>query len=91
MPQTRARTTVVIPPDLLEAVDRAVSEGLARSRNDFLALALRNQLAQCRRATIDAAFAGMADDGDYQREAVEITRAFETADAEALDIAEGHT
>lgn len=91
MPQARARTTVVIPPELLEAVDRAVSEGVARSRNEFLAQALRNQLALCHRAAIDEAFAGMADDSDYQREAVEVTRAFETVDAEALGIAEGRS
>jgi hypothetical protein len=81
MAQSRARTTVVIPPDLLEAVDRAVLDGLAESRNEFLALALRNQLVACRRATIDAAFVEMVSDLDYQRESLELTRAFETADA----------
>ncbi len=88
MPQTRTRTTVAIPPDLLEAVDQAVSEGLVRSRNEFLTIALRNQLARYRRAAIDAAFAEMADDPDYQREALEVSEAFEAADREALGLVE---
>ena len=86
MPQTNTRTTVAIPYELLEAVDQAVSQGLARSRNEFLALALRNQLAQCRRQEIDEAFAGMASDPDYQQESLEITRAFETSDWESLTL-----
>jgi hypothetical protein len=73
---------------LLEAVDRAVEEGLARSRNDFLTMALHGQLAKLRRAAIDAAFAGMATDAEYQQEASEVVRAFEEADWEALGIAE---
>lgn len=88
MPRPRTRTTVTIPLALLEAVDRAVEEGLARSRNDFLAMALHNQLAQCRRTAIDTAFAGMATDAEYQQEAREVLRDFEAADWEALGIAE---
>lgn len=88
MSQARARTTVTIPTDLLAAVDRAISEGLARSRNEFLATALRNQLATLRRAAIDEAFAGMASDSTYQREATATARAFETADWEAFLMAE---
>ncbi len=91
MPQARARTTVTIPADLLEAVDRAISEGFARSRNEFLAVALRKQLAELRRTAIDEAFAGMASDSAYQREATATVRAFETADWEALVIAEGRS
>ena len=88
MAQARVRTTVTIPADLLEAVDRAISEGLARSRNEFLAMALVNQLAELRRTAIDAAFAAMASDSSYQREATATARAFEAADWEALVIAE---
>ncbi len=91
IPQTRVRSTVTIPANLLEAVDRAISEGFAKSRNEFLAMALRNQLVAFRRTAIDAAFAGMATDPDYQREATATTRAFETADWEALAIAEGRS
>ncbi len=87
MPQVKARTTVALPPKLLEAVDRAIAEGFTRNRNEFLATALRNQLAQCRRAAIDAAFADMASDPDYRSEALEISEAFGSADREAMGLA----
>ena len=86
MSVARVRTTVAIAADLLEAVDSAVQEGIARSRNEFLDVALKNQLAASRRAAIDAAFAGMADDSDYQREASRIAAEFETADHESLKL-----
>lgn len=43
------RTTVALPEELLAAVDRAVQEGRARSRNEFLSLALRQELATLER------------------------------------------
>ncbi len=86
MPAATVRTTVAIATDILEAIDGAVREGLARSRNEFLNLALKNQLAASRRAAVDAAFAGMADDPEYQQEALQIAAEFETADHEALKL-----
>ncbi len=84
MPATRVKTTVAIAADVLEAIDDAVREGLARSRNEFLNVALKNQLAASRRAAVDAAFAGMADDPEYQQEALRIAAEFESADHESL-------
>lgn len=89
MPATKVRTTVAIPEDLLRSVDDAVRAGRARSRNEFLALALENQLAASRREAIDAAFGEMADDPLYQQEIAEIADEFRAADWEALRIAEG--
>ncbi len=89
MRQARIRTTVAIAQDLLEAVDRAVVAGAAGSRNDFLALALRNQLARARRAAIDEAFAGMASDPIHQRESAELAQELAASDWEAFRIAEG--
>jgi metal-responsive CopG/Arc/MetJ family transcriptional regulator len=85
------RTTLVIPADLLAAIDQAVQAGHARSRNEFVALALRRELAAQQRATIDAAFAAMANDPAYQVEACQIATAFSHADWEALHLAEGNT
>ena len=51
------RTTVTLPANLLEAMDRAVREGNARSRNELITIALRRELAAQERAAIDAAFA----------------------------------
>lgn len=86
MPVATVRTTVAIAADLLEAIDGAVQEGLARSRNEFLNVALKNQLTASRRAAVDSDFAGMADDPEYQREALRIAAEFETADHESLKL-----
>jgi len=88
MSATRVRTTVAIAENLLRAVDAAVQQGSAASRNEFVALALQNQLAASRRQAIDAAFAEMARDPIYQREALEIADEFGAADWESFRIAE---
>jgi metal-responsive CopG/Arc/MetJ family transcriptional regulator len=88
MPVSAVRTTVAIPSDLLEAVDTAVREGKVRSRNEFLAEALRREIAAQRRAEIDAAFAAMADDEELQREAEQIAEEFVIAEWEAFQLAE---
>jgi hypothetical protein len=54
------------------------------SRNDLLEEALRHQLTAFPRAAIDAEFAQMASDRDYQEEAVQIAEDFANADWEAL-------
>lgn len=83
-PQALRRTTVALPNDLLNAVDRAVRAGKARSRAELLIRALQRELYAERRAEIDAAFLEMANDPDYQREALRITEEFRFADWEAL-------
>lgn len=65
-------TTLTLPADLLEAVDRAVQEGQAESRDELVAAALRHEIAARARAAIDAAIAKMANDEEYQREAIEM-------------------
>jgi metal-responsive CopG/Arc/MetJ family transcriptional regulator len=82
------RTTLAIPAELLEAVNRAVRAGNARSRNEFVTTALRHELAALERAAIDVAFADMANDPAYQAEASEMTTAFATTDWEALRLTE---
>ena len=82
------RTTLTLPADLLEAAERAVREGKARSRNESVAAALRRELAAQERAAIDAAFAAMADDTEYQAEALAIEAEFVAACEEALRLAE---
>lgn len=82
------RTTLALPSELLEATDKVVSQGKAKSRNDFVAQALRHELAALRRAEIDAAFAEMANDAEYQAEARQIEAEFATASWEALQLGE---
>jgi metal-responsive CopG/Arc/MetJ family transcriptional regulator len=83
------RTTLALPADLLAAVDQAVQAGKARSRNELVRIALERELAAQQRAAIDAAFAEMAQDPDYQAEAKAITCEFAIADWEAWRQTEG--
>ncbi len=85
------RTTLALPADLLAAVDQAVQEGQARSRNEWVARALQRELAAQQRAALDAAFAAMATDPAYQAEAAALAAACVPADWEALRLAEGAT
>lgn len=80
MPKTTMRTTVTLPQQLLDAVDRAVREGKAKSRNELLASAIRHELGALQCAAIDAAFDEMANDLDYQEEARRITNDFARAE-----------
>lgn len=88
MAATTVRTTITLPADLLAAADRAVQEGKARTRNELVANALRRELAAQRRAAVDAAFAQMAADAEYQAEAQALSEEFARADWEALQAGE---
>ena len=88
MPKTTTRTTITLPQQLLDAVDQAVREGKAKSRNELLATAVRRELGALERAAIDAAFAEMANDLGYQEEARRITDDFARADWSAFRQAE---
>lgn len=80
------RTTLAIPDELLAATDRAVQEGKAKSRNEFVAIALRHELAALKRAEIDAAFALMSDDEQYKSVAIAIANEFSNTDWEAFKL-----
>lgn len=82
------RTTLALPADLLEAVDQAVRVGKAKSRNELVAASLRHHMAALERAAIDAAFAEMAHDRDYQEEARNIAEEFASSDWEAFQLGE---
>ena len=90
MDSTISRTTVALPRDLLARVDEAVRAGKARSRNSLVAAALEHELAAIERAETDAEFALMADDEEYQREALRIAEEFAVSDWEALTSGEEH-
>ncbi len=62
----KKRTSLDLPPDLLERTDEAVRLGAARSRNTLIAVALEDYLNSLdRRASIDARFAEMRHDASY--------------------------
>ena len=78
------RTRLTLPVELLEAADRAVRTGYARSRNELVARALRRELAALERAAIDAAFATLGDDPDHVDEVRTLEREFAAADWQAF-------
>ena len=82
-PTTTIRTTLALPADLLEAVDRLIEQGKSRSRNELIANALRHELAVLERAVLDAEFRHMETDADYQKEARQILAEFAQSDWEA--------
>jgi|TARA_Y100000031_G_C8018232_1_gene291286 metal-responsive CopG/Arc/MetJ family transcriptional regulator len=82
------RTTVALPAELLEAADDLVRQGKAKSRNELFARSLRRELAALERAVVDAAFARMADDAEFQAEARKIAGQFATSDWEAFQTGE---
>jgi metal-responsive CopG/Arc/MetJ family transcriptional regulator len=88
MKQQTVRTTLTLPHELLEAADLAVSQGKAKSRNEFVAQALRHELAALRRTEIDAALAEMAQNPEYQAEVLKMEAEFATASWEALQLAQ---
>jgi Arc/MetJ-type ribon-helix-helix transcriptional regulator len=81
-------TTISLPVDLMEAADKAVRSGIARSRNDLLIAALRRELAAQDRAAIDDSFSRMAHDEEYLAEARAISDEFAEADCDAECVAE---
>ncbi|MBD2676104.1 MULTISPECIES: CopG family ribbon-helix-helix protein [Nostoc] len=88
MEQQTVRTTLTLPKDLLEATDKAVEAGKAKSRNEFVARALRRELAAQKRAEIDAVLAEMASDVEYQTEVLQMEAEFAPAQWEALKLEE---
>jgi metal-responsive CopG/Arc/MetJ family transcriptional regulator len=82
------RTTITIPEELLTAADRAVSQGKAKSRNEFVAQAILHELEALKRAEIDAALAEMAQDPAYQAEVLKMEAEFALASWEALHLEE---
>jgi uncharacterized protein YuzE/Arc/MetJ-type ribon-helix-helix transcriptional regulator len=82
------RTTISLPVDLMEAADKAVRSGIARSRNDLVVAALRRELAAQKRAAIDDSFSRMAHDEEYLAETRAIADEFAEADWEAFCLAD---
>ena len=90
MPSPSVRTTLAIPTDLLQATDVLVSQGKANSRNEFIAQALKHELASLKRAEIDESLAEMAQQQDYQAEVLKMDSEFAIASWEALELGENN-
>lgn len=78
------RTTLTIPADLLQATDALIDQGKVNSRNEFVAQALKHELAALKRAEIDQALVEMAQQQDYHTEVLKMDSEFAIASWEAL-------
>ncbi len=88
MKNQTVRTTITLPAELLAATDKAVSQGKAKSRNEFVAQALLHELEALKRAEIDAALIEMAKDPEYQAQVLQMEAEFAVASWEALQLGE---
>ncbi|MFB3813150.1 MAG: hypothetical protein ACE14L_03490 [Terriglobales bacterium] len=92
--QAETRTTTVRLPRPVYDQAKCVVErekggaGSVASLNDLFVVAIKAYLKMYKRRQIDAAFAGMAEDADYQKEAKLIAEEFEYSDWEALRLEE---
>jgi metal-responsive CopG/Arc/MetJ family transcriptional regulator len=91
MAEPVVRTTLSLSVELLEAIDRAVRSGKAKSRNELVARALKRELAALERAEIDNALAEMVQDPDYQVEVLKMEAEFALTSWEALRNRESET
>jgi len=87
---TLKTTTVRLPKRLYEEARHVVEKGAtdASSLNDLLVESLEAKLKQLRRERIDAEFAGMKNDAQYQKEANKIMQEFASNDTETIRVAE---
>jgi hypothetical protein len=88
--EKKVRTSVSIPESLYEEarsfVDKRVSP--ADSINSFVVAAILAYVKLIRRKQIDAQFAAMLEDSEYQQEAKVIAEEFSQSDWEAFQSAE---
>lgn len=91
--EKKVRTTVTIPEPLYEEARTFVNSGIspADSINGFFVNAILAYVKLIRRKQIDAKFAGMAEDTDYQKEASLIAEEFNQSDWEAFESVERDT
>ncbi|MFI5115530.1 MAG: hypothetical protein ACHP8B_02405 [Terriglobales bacterium] len=87
-------TTVRLPRPVYDQAKCVVDKekggaGPVVSMNDLIVLAITAYLKMYKRRQIDAAFALMAEDAEYQKEASLLAEEFQYSDWEALRIGEG--
>jgi hypothetical protein len=86
-------TTVRIPRSVYDQAKYLVeserhSTSASLSLNDFFVTAIQAYVKLYKRRQIDLAFAGMAEDADYQKQASLLAEEFEMSDWEALRLGE---
>ena len=77
-------TTVRLPRQVYERAKTVVIQSQASSFNEFVVQAIEEKVRRLTEAEIDAAFAQMAQDTDYQRTSIALANEFAKSDWEAL-------
>ena len=77
-------TTVRLPRHVYEQAKTVAVQSQAASFNEFVVQAIEEKVQRLTEAEIDAAFAQMANDDDYQRTSIVLASEFEKSDWEAL-------
>jgi len=90
--EKKIRTTVSLPERLYKearsVVESKTGTSASVSVNDLFVAALRAYLKLIERKQIDAKFAAMSNDAEYQQEAQRISEEFSSSDWEAFERAE---
>lgn len=86
MNKNNIRTTLTIPEDILKATDEMVSKGKVKSRNEFITIALQNELKAIKRAEINEQLKEMAMGEEYHLEVLKMEAEFSSSSWEALQL-----
>ena len=82
------KATFSLQPELLAALDEAVSQGAATSKNALVERALRNELRELRRQWREAQWQIAARDPLFLKDIEDVELAFRSADAETARMIE---
>jgi hypothetical protein len=82
VPSKTKKATFSLHEDVLAAIDEAVADGAARSKNAFVEEALIRQLQAIREQALRAQWEEAARDPLFLQDLAEIERDFDWADAE---------
>jgi|APFre7841882654_1041346.scaffolds.fasta_scaffold57360_3 hypothetical protein len=86
----KIQKTVRFPKPLIQEVERFIRAcGQCESVNDFIVKSMKLRIDVLKRKELDAKFAEMSEDTDYQKEARLIAEEFESSDWEAAKFLEG--
>jgi ATP-dependent protease HslVU (ClpYQ) peptidase subunit len=83
-------TTVRLPRQVYEQAKTVAVQSQASSFNEFVVQAIEEKVRRLTEAEIDAAFAHMANDADYQHSSIALASEFEKSDWEALQSGTTH-
>ena len=86
----KIQRTIRLPRPVFEEAERLIKTcGHCESINDFVVKSMKLRINMLKRKELDAKFAEMSKDTDYQKEAQLIAEEFESSDWEAAKLLEG--